>query len=170
MSSPVNHHSQSRSPSPHASGHHSHHSSPHRGSDKPMKWINPCRIPKSMPTQPAEIQMPMQTDEEIFQNIVIQAKKAEVQARQFFEDFVSCNSFYAFYFSPLLHFLFPNKHHHQYNFNFLFRSQLNGNTNAQKTRVNWFHCMLMLVSKSLRIGCPRKQNWARFCSTKTRTL
>lgn len=89
MSSPV-HGRQSRSPSPHSSGsgHHSHRSSPHR-SDKPMKWVNPCRIPKSLPSQESELQMPTQTDEEIFQNIVTQAKKAEIQARQFFSAFVS---------------------------------------------------------------------------------
>ncbi|CAL8115177.1 unnamed protein product [Orchesella dallaii] len=82
MSNPLN--SQRSGGSPRSSGHHH---SPHRGNERPMKWINPCRIPTSIPTQPSEIHMPIQSDEEIFQNIVTQARKAEVQARRFFEDF-----------------------------------------------------------------------------------
>lgn len=105
MSSPVNYHSQKEG-SPRSSGHHSHHSSPRQGSERPMKWINPCRIPTSIPTQPSEIQMSAQSDPEIFQNIITQARKAELQARRFFDDFVSSKNDFsckATLDSPLLH-------------------------------------------------------------------
>ncbi|CAG7672456.1 unnamed protein product [Allacma fusca] len=50
---------------------------------RPAKWINPCRIPTTIPALPSDFEVQQQSDVDIFQNIITQVSKAEHQAREF---------------------------------------------------------------------------------------
>jgi hypothetical protein len=50
---------------------------------RPAKWINPCRIPTTIPALPSDFEVQQQSDVDIFQNILTQVSKAENQAREF---------------------------------------------------------------------------------------